>query len=194
MIAVANQKGGSAKTTTTLNLGAALAKLGRQVLLIDADPQGHLIDCPPSLGVLTVNALSAADTVLIPMTGDYYSLLGVGLLLTTVEDARRELNPTLSVLGVLPTRMARTVNAHEVLQQACETLGDRVVIFPRPIPETVKFREAAALGQPLIHYAPDSPGARAYMQLAEEIANGGKKDNASHPVDPTQDRRRATGA
>lgn len=246
IVAISNQKGGSAKSTTTLNLGAALAAAGKRVLLVDMDPQGHLaegfgipagelpidisqvldkkvaltqilrtvrpnldlapsnihlsyiemslilahrredrlknalasvastydftlIDCPPSLGILTVNALSAADSVLIPMAADFYSMLGVGLLLQTIEEMRAEINPTLAVCGLLPTRVARTVNAREVLENIEEELGSRVRIFPSGIPETVKFREAAGLGQTIFEHAPDSAGARAYCALAQEI-------------------------
>src|SRR5947209_1254887 len=223
VLAIANQKGGSAKTTTTLHLGAALAALGKRVLLVDMDPQGHLaegfglaameleqeisavldrrvriedilrqvrpgvdlapanirlsyieaslftkhrredrlksaltsiaggydftlIDCPPSLGILTVNALSAADQVLIPMACEYFAMLGVELLLTTIDEMRAEINPGLSIRGLLPTRYARTVNAREILAHTVETLADRVQVFEPPVPETVKFREAAALG------------------------------------------------
>jgi chromosome partitioning protein len=247
VLAIANQKGGSAKTTTTLHLGAALAARGNRVLLVDMDPQGHLaegfglaameleqeisavlekraalgetlihirsgldlvpanirlsyieaslftkhrredrlklaladvascydftlIDCPPSLGILTVNALSAADQVLIPMASEYFAMLGVALLLTTIGEMREEINPALSVRGLLPTRYARTVNAREVLARVKEDLGGQVDIFDPPIPETVKFREAAALGRTIFEHDPASPAADAYRALAEEIA------------------------
>ncbi len=248
ILAISNQKGGSAKTTTTLHVGAALAELGRRVLLIDMDPQGHLgeglglpaseleqeisavlerqatlvdiirpvrscldlapsnirlsyveanlftkhrredrlkqaveqlgsyddvlIDCPPSLGILTVNALSAADQVLIPMAADYYSMLGVGLLLTTIEEMRAEINPRLTVLGLLPTRVSRTTNAREVIEHTREELSGRVRIFEPVIPETVKFREAAGLGQTIYEHAPDSQGAVAYRHIAKELTCG----------------------
>ena len=248
-IAIASQKGGSAKTTTAIHLGAALAARGRRVLLVDMDPQGHLaeglglaaleltaeisavlerrqgiadilhpvrpgvdlapsnirlasveaglytklrredrlklalapvagaydyvlIDCPPSLGLLTVNALSAADAVIVPMAAEYFSMLGVGLLLQTIDDMRAEINPTLAVRGLLPTRVARTVNAREILAHVRAELGERVRVFPCPVPETVKFREAAALGKTIFEYAPESPGAAAYRALAEEVDRG----------------------
>ncbi len=249
VLAIANQKGGSAKTTTALHLGAALADLGKHVLLVDMDPQGHLaegfglsameleqdisavldrqtrladiitrvrprldlapsnirlsyieaslftkhrredrlklaladvvrrydltlIDCPPSLGILTVNALSAADEVLVPMACEYFAMLGVELLLTTIDEMRGEINPALAIRGLLPTRYARTVNAREVLAQLKENLAGRIVVFEPPIPETVKFREAAALGKTIFEHDPASAGAEAYRQLAEAIARG----------------------
>jgi chromosome partitioning protein len=249
VLAIANQKGGSAKTTTAIHLGAALADFGKHVLLVDMDPQGHLaegfglsameleqeistvldkrtgldeiitrvrpgldlapsnirlsyveaslftkhrredrlklalagcatrydfalIDCPPSLGILTVNALSAADEVLIPMACEYFAMLGVELLLTTIEDMRGEINPTLVIRGLQPTRFARTVNAREVLAQVKETLSGRVPVFEPAIPETVKFREAAALGKTIFEHDPASSGADAYRTLAEAISHG----------------------
>lgn len=247
VIAILNQKGGSAKTTTTINLGAALAGCAKRVLAIDMDPQGHLaegfglslaevtadisqvlerqrrlddiilharervclapatldlsykeasfynmkrredrlksaladvmpaydfilIDCPPSLGILTINALSAAESVLIPMTADYYAMLGVDMLLATIEDIRAEINPDLVVLGLLPTRVGRTTNAREVLDETRKNLAERLRIF-EPIPETVKFREAAGLGKTIFEHAPGSPAAIAYTRLAENILN-----------------------
>ena len=131
-----------------------------------------LIDCPPSLGILTVNALSAADAVLIPMAADYYSMLGVGLLLQTIEEMRAEINPHLSVMGLLPTRVARTTNAREVLDHTREALGPQVCIFQPAIPETVKFREAAGLGQTIYEHAPESAGAAAYLAIAKELLCG----------------------
>ena len=245
IIAILNQKGGSAKTTTTINMAAALAETGRTVLAIDMDPQGHLaegfglspadvvadisqvlerrrqladivltarervilapatldlsykeasfynmkrredrlrqalaelkdvyayvlIDCPPSLGILTINALSAAETVLIPMTADYYAMLGVDMLLATIDEIRAEINPDLGVLGLLPTRVGRTTNAREVLDETRKNLSERLRIF-EPIPETVKFREAAGLGKTIFEHAPGSPAALAYTRLAETI-------------------------
>jgi chromosome partitioning protein len=244
-IALACMKGGSAKTTSTISLAAALAARGKTVLTVDMDPQGHLaegfgiplgdipadislvlerkigladiiltaregialapstlelaykepsiynmkrredrlasavttvadqydyvlIDCPPSLGIFTINALSAASTVLIPMTADYYAMLGVEMLLSTVNEVRAEINPHLSLCGLLPTRVGRTTNAREVLDETTKNLGEKLRIFP-PIPETVKFREAAALGKTIFEHAPDSAGAIAYSQLAETI-------------------------
>ena len=248
VIAVASQKGGTAKTTTTAHLGLALAERGKRVLVLDMDPQGHLgeafgvpsheldqeisqvleqkipltaivnevrpnlflapaninlsdieptlinmyrredrlkqalqsvngtfeyvlIDCPPSLGILTVNALSAADQVLIPMAADYFGLLGLAQLLRTVEKMRLEINPQLRVLGVVATRMTRTHNAREILDRVQEELAAEVRIFTVVVPETVRFREAAGIGKTIFEYAPDTQGAAAYRMLAEEVDN-----------------------
>jgi chromosome partitioning protein len=249
VIAVANQKGGSGKTTTTRSLAAALAERNDTVLMVDLDPQASLsegcgqelhkltgttyhvlmgankladilvqvedrvwlaptnihlsaaelqlvntnrredklrnalrplrnqytyvlIDCPPSFGLLTVNALSAADSVLIPMTCDYYTLLGVGLLLETVAEIQNEVNPELKIEGILATRYdARTIHAREMLQRARDELGTDYRIFDTIVRESVRFKESPILGQSILTYAPNSVGARAYRQLAEEIAN-----------------------
>ena len=247
VIAIANQKGGSGKTTTTRSLAAALGERKRTVLMIDLDPQASLsegcgidlsavtattyhvligsarltdivvqlddyvalaptnihlsaaelqlvnanrredklrnalrsirdevdyvlIDCPPSFGLLTVNALSAADSVLIPMTCDYYTLLGVGLLLETVNEIQREVNPNLKIEGILPTRFdGRTLHAKEMLQRAKTELGSRYHVFDTIVRESVRFKESPILGQSIIDYARSSDGARAYQCLAEEI-------------------------
>lgn len=248
ILAISNQKGGSAKTTTTINLGAALALFEKRVLLVDTDPQGHLaegfgissgslekdlslvldgklslleiitnirpnldlapsnirlsyleallftrhrredklknalesakekydiiaIDCPPSLGLLTVNALSAADYVLIPMVCEFYAMLGVSLLLDVIEDMRVELNPSLNILGILPTRLNRTIHAREVLGRTRIELQGRVRVFEPAVNESVRFKEAAAAGKTIFEYAPDIEGAEAYRSLAKEIIN-----------------------
>jgi chromosome partitioning protein len=249
-IAVANQKGGSAKTTTTIHVGAGLAQAGRRVLLVDMDPQGHLaegfgitageldhemsevldgkvalptiirgvrpgldlapsnirlsyleavlftklqresrlkraleavrnrydvvlIDCPPSLGILTINALAAADAVLVPMACEFYAMLGVSLLLQTIEEMRAEINPDLRILGVAPTKCTRTVHAREVLERTRAELVGAVKVYDHVVPESVRFREAAALGKTIYEHAPESRGAAAYLKLAEEVAAGG---------------------
>lgn len=247
VIAVASQKGGSAKSTTTITLGAGLALRQRRVLLADMDPQGHLgeglglnprayahemaevidrkiapasgviagvrdhldlipstirlshletdlmtkhrredrlklaltalaahydyalIDCPPSLGILTINALSAAKEILIPMPAEYFAMLGVELLLDTIREVQDEINPHLTVLGILPTRVARTVNAREMVDTARDQFGATVPMFPAAIPETVKFREAAALGKTIFEHAPESSGAEAYLELVKAV-------------------------
>jgi chromosome partitioning protein len=246
-IAIANNKGGSAKTTTAVHLGYGLALTGRRVLIVDMDPQGHvsealgaahdgnrdivcvldrsatlaeiaspavaglplwiapatkrlgtfepelyqqlnreqrlaqalraadasydyaLVDCSPYFNLLTINALAAADAVLIPMVAEYLAMTGVGTLLTAVREIAAEINPTLAVLGVLPTRVGRTVNAREVVDAARREFGALVRVFDQGIPETVKFREAAGLGQPIFVHAPDHPGAAAYRELCEEV-------------------------
>src|SRR5579859_7374282 len=249
VIAVANQKGGSGKTTTTRSLAASLAERGRTVLMIDLDPQASLsegcgialhelkdttyqvlvgtakladilfeieegvflapanihlaaaelqlvnanrredklrnalrpvrdsidfvlIDCPPSFGLLTVNALSAADSVLIPMACDYYTLLGVRLLLETVGEIQREVNPNLVIEGILATRFdARTLHAREMLQRAKDELGDQYRVFDTVVRESVRFKESPIAGQSILAYARTSDGSRAYRSLAEEIDN-----------------------
>ncbi len=252
VIAIANQKGGSGKTTTTRSLGAALAERGRRVLMVDLDPQASLsegcqlelhllerttyhvllgtarladvvvgvepgldlapanihlaaaelqlvnmnrredklrnalrpvrdqydyvlVDCPPSFGLLTVNALSAADSVLIPMTCDYYTMLGVRLLLDTVREIQEEVNPSLTVEGILPTRYdARTLHARETLDQTKQALGANYRVFGTVIKESVRFKETPITGQSILTYARSSEGARSYRELAEEIDNGQK--------------------
>ena len=250
-IAIANQKGGSGKTTTTRSLGAALAERGSRVLLVDLDPQASLsegaglqlhaltnttyqvlvgtaklvdiiapvekgvdiapanihlsaaelqlvnmnrredklrnaikpvrpdydyilIDCPPSFGLLTVNALSAADSVLIPMACDYYTMLGVRLLLETVREIRDEVNPQLRIEGVLPTRYdARTLHAREILEQTRQALGSTIRVFDTVVRESVRFKESPITGRSILSYATSSEGAKAYRALAEEIEKNG---------------------
>lgn len=247
VIAIANQKGGSAKTTTAISLGAALAEAGHPTLLVDVDPQGHLaegfgiraggldveisavldnkrslesiiqhlrphldlaasnirlshlepylitrarredrlkhalrpvldryefilIDCPPSLGILTINAFSAAGEILVPMAAEFYALIGVSLLLDTLAEMQADLNPDLMLLGIIATRMNRTLHAREVVEHAKAELADRIRFFEPPIPDTVHIKDAAAAGQPILEYKSDSPAAEAYRHLAKEIA------------------------
>ena len=246
VIALCNQKGGVGKTTTTINLGAALAEYGRRVLLVDFDPQGALgagvgihphtlehtiydvmitgeastqevirptavpgmdlmpanidlsgaelllvsevgreqslmralrpvrndydvilIDCQPSLGLLTVNALTAAQWVMIPLECEYFSLRGVALLQDTVRKIQERTNPDLELLGVLPTMFDRTLHAREVLERVVEAFGDRV--FHTVISRTVKFPETSVAGVPITVYAPSSAPAHAYRQLSREV-------------------------
>jgi chromosome partitioning protein len=249
VIAIANQKGGTAKTTTTVHLGTALAELGEKVLLVDLDPQGHLaeafgivsdqltaeisdvlegsrriddiiirrvrpnvdlapsnirlsdmeltlvnlrfreyrlkrglepvlsrydyviLDCPPSLGLLTVNALIAATHVLIPMASEYLSMLGVSLLLRTIETIKQEANTSLAVLGVLPTHYKRTVHAREVVSRLTEELDGHINVFEPPINDSTRFKEATGQGKTVFEIAPEIEGAFAYRALAERIAN-----------------------
>ncbi|WP_110207927.1 ParA family protein [Nocardioides daejeonensis] len=247
-LAIANQKGGVAKTTTVASLGAALAELGQRVLLIDLDPQACLtfslgidpedlelsvhhvltkgldprevivttddgvdllsatielaraeadlltrtgrehvirgaleqlaeagesydwvlLDCPPSLGVLTVAALTAADGVLIPLQCETLSHRGVGQLLDTVHDVRRFTNRGLEVWGVLPTLFdGRTNHARRVLETISETY-DLQVIEP-PIPKTIKFAEAPAAGRSILAMSRNSKGAAAYREVATAL-------------------------
>lgn len=250
VIAVASQKGGVGKTTSVIHLGAAIADLGRRVLLVDLDPQGHLaegfgivsdnllkdlsdvfdgsqylpdiiipgvrsgldlapsnirlsdmeltlvnmrfregklsraletvrgrydfilLDCPPSLGLLTVNALIAADQVLIPMATEYLSMLGVSRLLRTIETIQAEGNTSLRVLGILPTRAKHTLHTREVVARTTAELGDQVHVFATPVGESTRFTEASGQGKTVFEIAPEIPGAHAYRTVAEEIVHG----------------------
>jgi len=247
IIAMCNQKGGVGKTTTTINLGAALAETGRRVLLVDFDPQGSLsvglgvnphtletsiydlllnkkispeevitqtsvpglelmpsnidlsaaevqlvsevareqtlrrvltkvrhdydiilIDCAPSLGLLTVNALTASDKVLMPLECEFFALRGIALLTDTIEKVQDRLNPELEVLGILGTMYdARTLHSREVLERVVQAFGDTV--FHTVIRRTIKFPETTVAGEPITTYATTSPGAAAYRTLAREV-------------------------
>jgi chromosome partitioning protein len=247
VLALCNQKGGVGKTTSTINLGAALAEYGRRVLLVDFDPQGALsvglgipahqlnqtiynvliersvgihevviptgvddvdllpsnidlsaaevqlvtevgrehtlvrtlrpvlpdydyilIDCQPSLGLLTVNALAAADGVLIPLECEFFSLRGVALLIDTIEKVRERLNPKLDITGILATMYdPRTLHSREVMARVVEAFGDTV--FEAVINRTVRFPETTVAGEPITRWAPKSSGAKAYRQLAREV-------------------------
>jgi chromosome partitioning protein len=250
IIAVVNQKGGVAKTTTTIHLGVALAQLEKKILLVDLDSQGHLaegfsivadeiehemsdvfegsknikdiimpnirpnldlapsnvrladmeltlvnmrfresklkralepvlshydyilLDCPPNLGLFTVNALIAANKVLIPMTTHFWSMLGVSRLLTSIQAVKQEANPGLTVLGIIPTRFTRTVHAREVISRTKEEVGQEYHIFEHPINESVRFAEATGQGKTVFDIAPDIEGAQAYREIAKEIIHG----------------------
>ena len=247
IIALCNQKGGVGKTTTTINLGAALVELGRRVLLVDFDPQGSmtvglgvnaheldqsiyhvlmdreialkdlimstgvegldlvpsnidlsaaemrlvtevgreqvlarvlkpvrgdydviLIDCQPSLGLLTVNALTAANAVLVPLECEYFALRGVALLKDTIEKVRDRTNDELEIIGLLGTMYdSRTLHGKEVLQTLVEGWGD--LVFHTVIRRTVKFSDSTVAGEPITEYATTSPGAASYRQLAREV-------------------------
>jgi chromosome partitioning protein len=127
-----------------------------------------LIDCQPSLGLLTVNALTAAHGVIIPMECEFFALRGVALLQESLQKVRSRLNPQLEIIGVLPTMYdARTLHSREVLERVQQAFGDQV--FVTRISRTIKFPDAAVAGQPITEFAPDSPGALAYEQLAREV-------------------------
>ena len=247
IIAMCNQKGGVGKTTSTINLGAALAEFGRRVLLVDFDPQGALsvglgmaphtlerttydllmsrdvhiedvliktsvpgmdllpsnidlsaaevqlvnevareqtlsrvlgpvvddydfvlIDCQPSLGLLTINALTAAHGVIVPLECEYFSLRGVALLMDTIDKVRDRLNPRLRLEGILATMYdGRTTHGREVFSRVVEAFGDDV--YDSVVSRTVRFPETTVAGQPITTWAPSSSGASAYRTLAMEV-------------------------
>src|SRR3954449_9027580 len=248
VIAFANQKGGVAKTTTTLNLGVALAEQGNKVLLIDLDPQGNLtmsqglnpdeiersmfdvlvhripideviaqrevdiavssidlagaelalssmmgreralekalapvrdrydyvlIDTPPSLGLLTINAFVAADGVLVPVQTEYLSLRGLVQLENTLSMVRENLNPRVEIIGILPTMFdKRLLHSREAVDILNENFGD--LIFKTKIRKTVRFAEAPVKGQSVLGYDPTGDAADLYRELAKEVLNGAK--------------------
>ncbi|MCP1308478.1 ParA family protein [Paenibacillus tyrfis] len=246
IIAITNQKGGVGKTTTSVNLGASLASLGKKVLLVDIDPQGNttsglginkadvvhciydvlindvhpkeamadtalenlkiipatiqlagaeielvptisrelrlkkslqlvkhmfdyiLIDCPPSLGILTVNSLTAADSVIIPIQCEYYALEGLSQLLNTVRLVQKHLNTTLQIEGVLLTMFdARTNLGMQVIEEVKKYFQQKV--YQTIIPRNIRLSEAPSHGQPIITYDPRSKGAEVYLELAKEV-------------------------
>ena len=249
VIAFANQKGGVAKTTTTLNLAAAFAEQGHRVLCIDMDPQGNLtmsqgidpdtlevsmfdvlvhdlsirevirrreidvacasidlagaeiamstkigrersltkalrpvsedydwmfVDTPPSLGLLTVNALTAADQVIVPVQCEYLSMRGLLQLQNTLSMIRENLNPDVQIAGILPTMVdTRTLHAKEALEILEENFGDRV--FGARIRKTIRFAEAPVKGMSVLKYDPKGTAADAYRQLAKEVLSNGKR-------------------
>ncbi|MBS4024946.1 MAG: AAA family ATPase [Clostridia bacterium] len=246
VIAIANQKGGVAKTTTAVNLSSCLAYYGRKVLLMDVDPQGNassglgidriddngciydviingmpigaikrktkidgldivsatiqlagaeielvpaisrevklkkaietvreeydyiILDCPPSLGLLTLNALTAADSILIPIQCEYYALEGLGQLMNTIQLVNKHLNPGLYIEGVVLTMFdARTNLSIQVVDEVKEYFKDKV--YRTIIPRNIRLSEAPSHGEPIITYDPKSKGAEVYLELAKEV-------------------------
>jgi chromosome partitioning protein len=258
--AVCNQKGGVGKTTTTINLGAALAEHGRRVLLVDFDPQGALsvglgvqpheldatvynllmersltahdviiktpvhgmdllpsnidlsgaevqlvhevgrefvlgrvlqpvipdydiilIDCQPSLGLLTVNALACADGVLVPLECEYFALRGVALLMETIEKVASRLSPKLKIDGLLATMYdSRTLHTREVLAGVVEGFGDRV--YHTVISRTVRFPDSTVAGEPITRFDPACNGATSYRELAKEVLERWRQGGPAGPV------------
>ncbi|KEK25651.1 sporulation initiation inhibitor protein Soj [Bacillus gaemokensis] len=250
IIAIANQKGGVGKTTTSVNLGAGMAQVGKKVLLVDIDAQGNattgvgiekseldqciynvlvedadvrgviqktatenldvlpatiqlagaeielvptisrevrlqralqsirdeydyiIIDCPPSLGLLTINALTAADSVIIPVQCEYYALEGLSQLLNTVRLVQKHLNKNLAIQGVLLTMLdARTNLGIQVIDEVKKYFRDKV--YRSIIPRNVRLSEAPSHGKPIMQYDAKSRGAEVYIDLAEEVIAGG---------------------
>ncbi|HXW33278.1 MAG TPA: AAA family ATPase [Acidimicrobiales bacterium] len=246
IFAVANQKGGVGKTTTTISLGAALAEQGKRVLVVDMDPQGNattglgidgrqfersvydillndvpivdiveptgfnnlfvapatldlagveqeltsiisrelrlkraitsvngdfdyiFVDCPPSLGLLTINALACADSVLIPLECEYFAMRGVALLMETIDKVQQRLNPRLTIDGLLGTMYdSRTLHTREVLSSIVNGFGDKV--FHTVINRTVRFPDATVAGEPITTFDTSSMGASSYRELAKEV-------------------------
>ena len=247
--AIAQQKGGVAKTTSTINLGVALAERGHKVLLVDLDPQGALsvglgteplqltetvynalrdpdyplarvlvtsaechlipanidlsaselelvsepgrerilrdkltpllgsydyvlIDCPPSLSLLTLNALSAASRVIIPVATQYFALRGMDLLFQTIAKVKARINPDLEIGGILATMFdSRTIHSREVLEELRDTYAEK--LFRTVIPFTVKLQDSVMAGQSILRFTPGSPATQAYRALAEEVEQRG---------------------
>ena len=258
VLAVANQKGGVGKTTTTINLGAALAEQGRKMLLVDFDPQGALsvglgiqphdidstvynllmergvtakdvifpteienldllpsnidlsgaevqlvsevgrefvlgralksavkeydfimIDCQPSLGLLTINALACADSVIIPLECEYFAMRGVALLMETIDKVSRRLNTKLTIDGLLATMYdSRTLHTREVLASMVNGFGDKV--FHTVINRTVRFPDATVAGEPITSFDSGSMGANSYRELAKEVLERWRLGGVDH--------------
>ena len=251
VLAFANQKGGVAKTTSTLNIGVALREMHHRVLAIDMDPQGNLsmsqginpdfltrsmfnvlvqrtplddviqhceidiapanidlagaelalssaigrerslekaltqvkhrydyilIDTPPSLGLLTINALTAADGVIVPVQCEYLSLRGLAQLEKTLEMIRENLNPAVRIRGILPTMFdARTIHGREAIEILKESFGDTV--FSTVVRKTIKFAEAPVQGRSIMAYEPEGVAADTYRNLAKELLNGNSSEH-----------------
>jgi chromosome partitioning protein len=254
VIALANQKGGVAKTTTTLNLAVAFQEMGHDVLVVDLDPQGNLtmsqgmnpddvdrsmfdvlvhslpieeviqraevdiavssidlagaelalssmigreralqkallpvrsrydyifVDTPPSLGLLTINALTAADSVIVPVQCEYLSLRGLVQLEGTLSMIRENLNPSVEIRGILPTMFdSRTLHAREAIEMLKENFGE--LVFDTRIRKTIRYAEAPVQGASVLKYDPSGQAAEAYRDLAKEVLNGAKPRAREH--------------
>jgi len=137
-----------------------------------------LVDCLPSLGLLTINALTAADRVLIPLQADFLAMKGLTLLLGTIIRIKEKLNPDLEISGILFTMTnSRTLHSQEVIEVTKRAFGDRIRVFDTVVPTSVRFKEAPAAGQSILTYAARSAGADAYRLLAKEVINEKGQDN-----------------
>lgn len=263
IIAIANQKGGVGKTTTTVNLGVGLARAGHRVLLVDGDPQGSLtialgipnpdaldetlggamlaeisdrtlpkgfgilrhkegidllpgnielsgielslinamsretvmrtvlhqykdsydyilIDCMPSLGLMTINSLAAANSVIVPSQPNYLSTKGFNLLLRSIGRIKRQINPQLTIEGILFTIVdSRTSNARAIISAMRTTVGDQIKVFGTEIPRSVRAVEAAELGQSIFAYNPQGKVAKAYNNFVKEVCKDGRENHRS---------------
>ncbi|OGO17464.1 MAG: hypothetical protein A2Z15_09505 [Chloroflexi bacterium RBG_16_50_11] len=129
-----------------------------------------LLDCLPSLGLLTINALSASDSVLIPLQADFLAMKGLAMLLSTIIRVQEKINPSLEILGILFTMTnSRTLHSREVIEVTKQAFGDRIRVFDTTVPISVRFKEAPAAGMSILNYAPTSEGADAYRELAKEV-------------------------
>src|SRR6266498_3997350 len=165
VIAFANQKGGVAKTTTTLNLGVALSEQGYDFILIDT---------PPSLGLLTINALVAADGVIVPVQCEYLSLRGLVQLENTMTMIRENLNPNVEIVGILPTMFdKRLLHSKEAVEILKENFGH--LVLHTKIRKTVRYAEAPVKGESVLKYDPTSEAAEMYRDLAKEVLRSGAK-------------------
>src|SRR6266850_2393789 len=184
VIAIANQKGGVGKTTTAVNLAASLATAERKTQLVNKQAretmmrralrdfreqyQYVVIDCPPSLGLLTLNMLTAADSLLIPIQCEYYALEGLSQLLNTVKLVQRNFNSALAIDGVLLTMYDARLNlSKQVADEAKEYFGSQV--FGITIPRNVRLAEAPSFGKPILLYDVQSVGAKSYLAVAQEL-------------------------
>src|SRR6266850_27447 len=199
VIAIANQKGGVGKTTTAVNLAASLATAERKTQLVNKQAretmmrralrdfreqyQYVVIDCPPSLGLLTLNMLTAADSLLIPIQCEYYALEGLSQLLNTVKLVQRNFNSALAIDGVLLTMYDARLNlSKQVADEAKEYFGSQV--FGITIPRNVRLAEAPSFGKPILLYDVQSVGAKSYLAVAQEVIRRVEHGAVPFPAPP----------